>query len=70
MFMGIPFLIQAALYADNEVDRKFFFEDAASQVLDFNKQVWDADVDLYVHARYSASDEKLVHWSRANGWGI
>ena len=70
MFMGIPFLIQAALYAENETDRKFYFDDAASQVLDFNKQVWDDDAGLYVHARYSYSDEKLVHWSRANGWGI
>jgi rhamnogalacturonyl hydrolase YesR len=70
MFMGIPFLIQAALYIDNEADRKFFFDDAASQILDFNKQVWDTDANLYVHARYSTSNEKLVHWSRANGWGI
>ncbi|MCK9413436.1 MAG: glycoside hydrolase family 88 protein [Prolixibacteraceae bacterium] len=70
MFMGIPFLVQASLYADNEADRKFFLDDAASQVLDFNKQVWDTDANLYVHARYSTSNEKLVHWSRANGWGI
>ena len=70
MFMGIPFLLQAALYSDNETDRKYYFDDAASQVLDFNKQVWDSNVNLYVHARYSSCDEKLVHWSRGNGWGI
>jgi unsaturated rhamnogalacturonyl hydrolase len=70
MFMGIPFLIQAALYAGNEADRKYFFDDAAGQVLDFNKQVWDTEANLYVHARYSSDNEKMVHWSRANGWGI
>ncbi|MDD4921291.1 MAG: glycoside hydrolase family 88 protein [Bacteroidales bacterium] len=70
MFMGIPFLVQAALNASTEADRKYFFDDASNQVLGFNKQVWDAQAGLYVHARYSDSDEKLVHWSRANGWGI
>lgn len=70
MFMGIPFLVQAALYSDNVTDRKYFLDDAASQVLDFNKQVWDTYANLYVHARYSASNEKLAHWSRGNGWGI
>ncbi|MDD4923116.1 MAG: glycoside hydrolase family 88 protein, partial [Bacteroidales bacterium] len=70
MFMGIPFLVQAALNANTEADRKYFFDDASNQVLGFNKQVWDAPAGLYVHARYSDSDEKLVHWSRANGWGI
>lgn len=46
-------------------------EDAAQQVLDFNKIVWDEDVQLYMHARYSSEPElKLPHWTRANGWGI
>lgn len=70
MFMGIPFLIQAALYSENVADRAWYFNDAASQILDFNKQVWDIDANLYAHARYSDSDEKMAHWSRANGWGI
>lgn len=70
MFMGIPFLLQAALYAQNEADRIWYFDDAASQVLDFNKEVWDDGANLYVHARYSENNEKMIHWSRANGWGI
>jgi rhamnogalacturonyl hydrolase YesR len=70
MFMGIPFLVQASLYAEDEADRKYFLDDAASQVLDFNKQVWDTDADLYVHAHYSSNNDKMAHWSRANGWGI
>lgn len=71
MFMGIPFLMQAGLYADNEALRDTFFNDAASQVLDFNRHVWDKDAHLYMHANYSSRPEvKLPHWSRANGWGI
>lgn len=71
MFMGIPFLMQAGLYAETPELRDEFFNDAASQVLDFNKHVWDKDAKLYMHANYSSRPEvKLPHWSRANGWGI
>jgi rhamnogalacturonyl hydrolase YesR len=70
MFMGIPFLIQAALYSDNRLDREYFFDDAVNQLLDFNKQVWDSKANLYVHAKYSDENVAMVHWSRANGWGI
>lgn len=68
MFMGIPFLVQAALYSSDE--KRVYFDDASNQVLDFNKHVWDESANLYVHARYSSTDEKMIHWSRANGWGI
>ena len=69
MFMGIPFLVQASLYAKDEVTRKFFLEDAASQVLDFIPQVFDKQANLYMHAHYSKRPEvKMPHWARANGW--
>ncbi len=68
MFMGIPFLIQAALLSDVEKERLAYFDDAANQVLNFNNQVWDEDAKLYMHAKYSNRDVKLPHWSRANGW--
>jgi unsaturated rhamnogalacturonyl hydrolase len=70
MFMGIPFLLQAALLAANEMTRNELFDDAASQVLNFNSQVWDAEAELYVHARYFGNPAKLPHWSRCNGWAI
>lgn len=70
MFMGIPFLIQAAQYAGTPEERKMFLDDAASQAVRFNEQVWDKEARLYMHARYSENDVKLPHWSRANGWGI
>lgn len=64
MFMGIPFLVQAALFDGNDS----LLEDAARQVLGFNSQVWDEDAALYMHARYSGNPAKLPHWSRCNGW--
>jgi rhamnogalacturonyl hydrolase YesR len=70
MFMGIPFLVQAAQYASTPEEKKLFLDDAANQAVRFNEQVWDKDVNLYVHARYSEKEVKLPHWSRANGWGI
>lgn len=70
MFMGIPFLVQASMYASDKNQQKLFLDDAANQVIGFNQQVFDASANLYVHAKYSNSDEKLPHWSRANGWGI
>ena len=70
MFMGIPFLVQAALYSTDENEREIYFEDAVNQILGFNKEVWDAEANLYVHARFSDRNEKMTHWSRANGWGI
>jgi rhamnogalacturonyl hydrolase YesR len=70
MFMGIPFLIQAALYVQDEPTRREFFDDAAGQTLMFNTQVWDEAAQLYVHARGFGSVGKLPHWSRCNGWAI
>jgi rhamnogalacturonyl hydrolase YesR len=70
MFMGIPFLMQASQYAKDAETRKFFMDDAAQQVLEYKKQVWNPDANLYMHAKYSSKDVKLPHWSRANGWAI
>lgn len=70
MFMGIPFLMQAAQYATSPEERKLFLDDAANQAVRFNEQVWDEESNLYMHAKYSEKNVKLPHWSRANGWGI
>ena len=70
MFMGIPFLVQAALLAKDKKTRAEFLNDAAAQTLAFNEQVWDADAQLYMHARYWDNPVKLPHWSRCNGWAI
>lgn len=71
MFMGIPFLLLSAQLVEDESVRRELSDDAARQVFGFHKRVYDPEVDLYMHARYSESPEsKLPYWSRANGWGI
>lgn len=70
MFMGIPFLMQASQYAEDEETKTFFMDDAAQQVLEYKAQVWDPEAELYVHAKFSSRNVKLPHWSRANGWAI
>jgi rhamnogalacturonyl hydrolase YesR len=70
MFMGIPFLVQASKQAKTPELKKAFLDDAASQVLGFQKEVWDETAQLYMHAHYSTNAVKLPHWSRANGWAI
>jgi unsaturated rhamnogalacturonyl hydrolase len=70
MFMGIPFLVQASQYAKDKESKDFFMNDAANQVLEFKSQVWDADANLYMHAKFAQRETKLPHWSRANGWAI
>ncbi|MEI6178773.1 MAG: glycoside hydrolase family 88 protein, partial [Verrucomicrobiota bacterium] len=70
MFMGIPFLVQASLYCQDATESAAFMEDAVHQVLEFNTQVWDAEAELYMHARYHGDPVKLPHWSRCNGWAV
>ena len=66
MFMGIPFLVHASLWADAPA----MLDDAAAQALGFNSQVWDAEARLYMHARYFGDPARLPHWSRCNGWAM
>ena len=70
MFMGIPFLVQASLYSADAEESAVFMDDAVQQVLEFNTQVWDAEAELYMHARYHGNPVKLPHWSRCNGWAV
>ena len=70
MFMGIPFLVQAALQTTDAKEKAALLNDAANQILAFNKQVFDPAANLYQHAQYSANKVKMPYWSRANGWGI
>lgn len=70
MYMGLPYLIHAAKYTDDAKLKKQLFDDAARQILSFNEEVWNEEVQLYQHAQFSEKRVKMPHWSRANGWGI
>jgi unsaturated rhamnogalacturonyl hydrolase len=70
MFMGIPFLVQASLETKDPKEKASLLDDAAGQVLAFNRQLLNPSTHLYHHAQYSRRKAKLPYWSRANGWGI
>lgn len=70
MFMGIPFLVQASRCASEPAEKAALLDDAASQALAFNAEVWDEVAQLYRHARYSGTDSRMPHWSRCNGWAL
>jgi rhamnogalacturonyl hydrolase YesR len=70
MFMGLPFLAMYARYTNDTSLKRRLLDDAVHQVFGFRQQVWNADAQLFMHARYSGRDVRLPHWSRANGWGI
>lgn len=70
MFMGIPFLVHAAQYAKDPKVKAKFYDEAAKQVLGFNKNVYNKQNNLYHHAQYSTGPAPIPFWSRANGWGI
>ena len=70
MFMGIPFIVQAAQATKNSAEKQTLLDDAAGQILAFDQQLFDSLDHLYQHAQYSSHKAKLPYWSRANGWGI
>jgi rhamnogalacturonyl hydrolase YesR len=71
MFMGIPFLLQSAMYLDDPAEKQKFYDDAARQVLNFAERTFDPDRQLFWHAHFTERPEvKLPYWSRANGWAI
>lgn len=70
MFMGLPYLVYAADLTPDKALKKQLLDDAASQVLSFNDEVWNSQAKLYQHAQYSEERVSMPHWSRANGWGI
>jgi len=71
MFMGIPFLLHSAKFAQTDAERDKWLNDAARQVFGFHKRIYDPEMELYSHAQYSERpDVRLPYWSRANGWGI
>lgn len=70
MFMGIPFLVQASMQSKEPKEKNALLDDAARQVLAFNKQLLNPSTGLYHHAQYSRRKARLPYWSRANGWAI
>lgn len=64
-FMAISFLSRMGQLTGDDK----YFTDAANQVLNYNKYLWDPVKQLYYHC-YNTDDKEngVAHWSRANGW--
>ena len=67
LFMSAPYLMRMGLVTGN----KQYFEDAARQVVNFNKYLEDTRTGLYRHGWYDAEKRQSpVAWGRANGWVV
>ena len=65
--MSAPYLMRMALVTG---DRQYF-DDAAQQVVRFNKYLLDKKTGLYRHGWYDIDKRQAsVAWGRANGWVI
>lgn len=70
MYMGIPFLVQAARLAESTAERDRIYDDAVRQVFAFNSYVYNKVDGLYQHAQYSERRVNQPYWLRANGWAL
>jgi rhamnogalacturonyl hydrolase YesR len=65
LYMSVPFL---ARMGDLTKEDKYFNE-AANQIILFNKYLWDPQVRLFFHCWYDDIQQNgVAHWSRCNGW--
>lgn len=64
-FMAISFLSRMGSFSGD----KKYFDDAANQVLKYNKYLWHEQKQIYYHCYHTDNKEHgVAHWSRANGW--
>ena len=67
LFMSVPLLLRMGQITND----KKYFDDAAKQIINFNKLLFNKDTGLYKHCWFSKTKEKSVaYWGRANGWVI
>lgn len=71
MFMGIPYLLYSARYTTDPLLKQRLYDDAANQILLFNKYLFKNGKRLYMQACFAdRPDEKIPFWSRGNGWAV
>jgi rhamnogalacturonyl hydrolase YesR len=65
LYMSVPFLARMGTLTG---DMKYF-DEAANQVILFNKTLWDEQTRLFFHVWYDDIKQPgVAHWGRANGW--
>ncbi len=67
LYMSVPFLARMGSLTG---ERKYF-DEAARQVVLFNKHLWDDRTQLFFHGWYDdISQNGVARWGRCNGWMI
>ena len=67
LFMAVPALAQMGKFSgDNK-----YFDDAANQVLQYQKRMFNGQKNVYMHGWVQTmSDHPEFYWARANGWAV
>jgi len=67
MFMGVPTLA----YLGKATGERRYYDDAARQVLQFSKRMFNPRLGIYMHGYVEGlRDHPEFHWARANGWAV
>ena len=65
LFMSVPLLVRMGALTN----QRKYFDDAARQIVNFHKYLFDAKKKLYKHGWFSKTNQKSkIFWGRANGW--
>ncbi|MDR3297384.1 MAG: glycoside hydrolase family 88 protein [Prevotellaceae bacterium] len=64
-YMGVVFLSRLAYITQEQK----YFDDAAKQLINISKYLWDEQKQLHYHCYYSSWQRNgVAYWGRANGW--
>jgi rhamnogalacturonyl hydrolase YesR len=67
MFMGVPTIA----YLGKATGDARYYDDAARQVLQFSKRMFNRSLGIYMHGYVEGlRDHPEMHWARANGWAV
>ncbi len=67
MFMGVPTIA----WMGKATGDGRYYDDAARQVLQFSRRMFDPQLGLYMHGYVEGMrDHPELHWARANGWAV
>ena len=67
MFMGVPTIA----YLGKATGDTRYYDDAARQVLQFSKRMFNRNLGIYMHGYVEGlRDHPEMHWARANGWAV
>jgi rhamnogalacturonyl hydrolase YesR len=67
LYMSVPALAQMGALTGERT----WFDDAARQVLQYHRHLWDPPAGLYAHGRHMNQPlNPEFYWARANGWAM